>query len=186
MLKESAAECLVSCHFHLDCRGHLCGLHSHLLHTDVKRTQSKALHYEDVEDDAHVPTKDTVLRTLQNLMALAGTAQNQERSSLFHELVSSLRALRNNTLGLIVSQMMQASTWLTWQALLQCGTPGCTSVMLQTIRTLNGVSLQVDVLVYGLSLQANPDAARVQDMLSMAQYKQSKAIMYALANTVKK
>lgn len=58
--------------------------------------------------------------------------------------------------------------------------------MLQMIKTLDGVSLEVDALVYGLSLQAKPDAARVQDMLSMAQYKQSKAIMYALANTVKK
>lgn len=176
----------MSCHFHHDRRVHLCCLHSHLLHTDVKHTQGRALHYEEAEDDAHVQMKDTVLRTLQKLMALAGTAQNQERSSLFHELVSSLRALRNNTLGLVVSQMMQASTWLTWQALLQCGTPGCTSVMLQMIKTLDGVSLEVDALVYGLSLQAKPDAARVQDMLSMAQYKQSKAIMYALANTVKK
>lgn len=156
------------------------------MHTDVKHTQSKALHFEEVEDDAHVQTKDTVLRTLQKLVALAGTVQNQERTSLFNELVSSLRVVRNNTLGLIVSQMMQASTWLTWQALLQCGTPGCTSVMLQTIKTLDGVSLEVDAFVYGLSLQANPDAARLRDMLSMAQYKQSKAIMYALANTVKK
>lgn len=156
------------------------------MHTDVNHTQSKVLHYEAVEDDAHVETKDSILRILQKLMALSGTAQNQERSRLFHELVSSLRVLRNNTLGLIVSQMMQASTWLTWQALLQCGTPGCTSVMLQMVKTLDGVSLEVDGLVYGLSLQANPDAARVRDMLSMAQYKQSKAIMYALANTVKK
>lgn len=152
----------------------------------MKHTQSKVLHYEEVEDDAHAQTKDTVLRTLQKLVALAGTVQNQERTSLFHELVSSLRVVKNNTLGLIVSQMMQASTWLTWQALLQCGTPGCTSVMLQTIKTLDGVSLEVDALVYGLGLQANPDAARLRDMLSMAQYKQSKAIMYALANTVKK
>ena len=163
-----------------------CCLNSHILHTDVKHTQSKALHYEEVRDDDQVQTKDNVLRMLQKLIALAGTVQNQERSSIFYDLVSSLRVLRNNSLGLIVSQMMQASTWLTWQALLQCGTRGCTSVMLQTIKTLDGASLEVDALVYGLSLQANPDAARVQDMLSMAQYRQSKAIMYALANTVKK
>lgn len=148
--------------------------------------QRKSLSYEEVEDDAHVQLKDTVLRTLQKLMALAGTAQNQERSSLFHKLVYSLRVLRNSTLVPIVSQMMQASTWLTWQALLQCGTPGCISVMLQTIRTLDGLSLEVDVLVYGLSLQANPNAAHVRDMLSMAQYKQSKIILYALANMVKR
>lgn len=119
-------------------------------------------------------------------MALPGTDQNQSRASLFYKLVSSLRLLRNDTLSSIVTEMSHASHWLTWQALLQCGTPECTSAILQSIRTLDGVTIEVDALVYGLSLQANPDASRVRDMLSMAQYKQSKAIMYALANTVKR
>lgn len=164
------------------CRVHLCALHT--LHTDVKPTQKKLLHFEEVEDEGH--TKEAVLTTLHKLLALAGTDQGQKRSGLFHELVSSLRVLRDNNLRLTVSEMMQASTWLTWQALLQCGTPGCTSVMLQTIKTLDGASLRADALVYGLSLQANPDATLVRDMLSMAQHRQSKATMYALANTVKK
>lgn len=157
-----------------------------LVHTDVKHMHSKPLHFEEVEDDEHIQKKDTVLRTLQKLVALAGSGQYERRSSLFYELVSSLRAMRNNTLSLTISEMMQASAWLTWQALLQCGTQECTSVMLQTTKTLDGLSIEVDALVYGLGLQANPDTTRVQDMLSMAQYKQSKAIMYALANTVKK
>lgn len=117
---------------------------------------------------------------------MAGTDQGHRRSGLFHELVSSLRVLNNSTMSLTVAEMMKASTWLTWQALLQCGTPECSSVMLQTIQTLDGLSLEIDVLVYGLSLQANPDATRVRHMLSLAQSKQSKAIMYALANTVQK
>lgn len=156
------------------------------MHTDVKQMQKKQLNFEKVEDEGHIQTKETVLTTLQKLLALAGTDQHQKRNSLFHELVSSLRVLGNNTLRLTVSGMMQASTWLTWQALLQCGTPECTSIMLQTIKTSDAASLEVDALVYGLSLQANPDATRVRDMLSVAQYKQSKAIMYALANTVRK
>lgn len=139
-----------------------------------------------MEDEGHRQTKETVLTTLHKLLALAGTDQGQKRSGLFHELVSSLRVLHDNNLRLTVSEMMQASTWLTWQALLQCGTPGCASVMLQTVKTLDGASLGADALAYGLSLQANPDATLVQDMLSMAQHRQSKAIMYALANTVKK
>lgn len=152
----------------------------------MKHTLKKQLHFEEVEDEGHFQSKETVLATLQKLLALAGTDQDQKRSALFHEMVSSLRVLRNNNLRLTVSEMMQASTWLTWQALLQCGTPGCTSVMLQTIKTLEGASLEVDALVYGLSLQANPDASLVRDMLSVAQYRQSRAIMYALANTVTK
>lgn len=148
--------------------------------------QRQPLHFEDPDDKAPVQTKDAALSTLQDLVALAGTDQGQKRTSLFHKLVSSLRALRNETLSQTVTEMLDSSVWLTWQALLQCGTPECTSAILQAIRTIDGVSLEVDALVYGLSLQANPDAARVRDMLSMAQYKQSKAIMYALATTVKK
>uniref|UniRef100_A0A3B4VLD7 Apolipoprotein B n=1 Tax=Seriola dumerili TaxID=41447 RepID=A0A3B4VLD7_SERDU len=146
-------------------------------------SQSKPLHFEDPDNKAPVQTKDTVLSSLRDLVALAGTDWGQKRTSLFHKLVSSLRVLRNETLSQTVTEMIDTSGWLTYQALLQCGTPECTSAILQAIRTIDGVSLQVDALVYGLSLWANPDAVRVRDMLSMAQYKQSKAIMYALANT---
>lgn len=152
----------------------------------MNRRQSKPLHFEDPDDKAPVQTKDAVLSALRDLVALAGTDHSQKRAGLFHKLVSSLRVLRNNTLSPMVTEMLDESGWLTWQALLQCGTPECTSAILQALRTLDGVSLEVDALVYGLSLQANPDTVRVRDMLSMAQYKQSKAIMYALANTVKK
>ncbi|XP_045919657.1 apolipoprotein B-100 [Micropterus dolomieu] len=153
---------------------------------EVNPSQSKTLHFEDPDDKALVQTKDTVLSTLRDLVALADTDQGQKRTSLFHKLVSSLRVLRNETLSQTVTEMLDTSAWLTWQALFQCGTPECTSGILQAIRTTDGLSLEADALVYGLSLQANPDAARVQDMLSMAQFKQSRAIMYALANTVKK
>lgn len=153
---------------------------------DVNPSQSKPLHFEDPEDKAPDHMKDTVLSTLRDLVALPGTDQGQKRTSLFHKLVSSLRVLRNETLSQTVTEMLDISGWLTYQSLFQCGTSECTSAILQAIRTIDGVSLEVDALVYGLSLQPNPDAARVRDMLSMAQYKQSKAIMYALANTVKK
>ncbi|KAF7654321.1 hypothetical protein LDENG_00071110 [Lucifuga dentata] len=154
--------------------------------TEAKPSHSKPLHFEDPDDKAPVQTKQETLDTLRNLVDLAGTDQGHKRTSLFHKLVSSLRSLRNETLSETVTEMLDVSGFLTWQALLQCGTPECTSAILQAIRTKDGVSLEVDALVYGLSLQANPDASRVRDMLSMAQFKQSKAIMYALANTVKK
>uniref|UniRef100_A0A3Q4GQ24 Vitellogenin domain-containing protein n=1 Tax=Neolamprologus brichardi TaxID=32507 RepID=A0A3Q4GQ24_NEOBR len=144
------------------------------------------LHFEDPEDKSPVQTGDDVLTTLRELVTLAGSDQGQKRAGLFHKLVSGLRALRNETLSRAVPEMRAASGWLTWQALFQCGTSECTSAILQIIRTIDGVSLETDALVYALSLRADPDAARVRDMLSMAQYKQSKPIMYALANTVKK
>uniref|UniRef100_A0A667YKX4 Apolipoprotein B n=1 Tax=Myripristis murdjan TaxID=586833 RepID=A0A667YKX4_9TELE len=149
-------------------------------------SRSKPLHFEEPEDKAPVQMADATLSTLRDLMALAGTDQGQRRASLFHKMVSSMRALTNETLSQTVKEMLEMSGMLTWQALFQCGTPECTSAILQGIRTIDGVSLEVDALVYGLSLQANPDPHRVRDMLSMAQFKQSKAIMYALSNTVRK
>lgn len=152
----------------------------------VEHNQVKQLHFEDPDDKSPVQTQDNVLSTLRELVALAGTDQGQKRAGLFHKLVSGLRVLRNESLSRAVPEMRAISGWLTWQALFQCGTSECTSAILQIIRTIDGVSLETDALVYMLSLRADPDAAHVRDVLSMAQYKQSKAIMYALANTVKK
>lgn len=154
--------------------------------TDVNNYQNKPLHLDNPDTKAGVQTKETVLSTLQDLLALSGTDQGHERTSMFHKMVSSLRALSNETLSQTLPEMMDASGWLTWQALFQCGTPECTSAILQATRTIDGVWMEVDALVYGLSLQAGPDHAQVRDMLSMAQYRQSKAILYALSNTVKK
>uniref|UniRef100_A0A672YEF9 Apolipoprotein Ba n=1 Tax=Sphaeramia orbicularis TaxID=375764 RepID=A0A672YEF9_9TELE len=149
------------------------------------RVFGEPFHFEDPEDKAPVQTKDAALNTMRDLLALAGTDQGQKRTGLFHKLVSNLRILRNETLSQTVAEMLQSSKWLTWQALLQCGTSECTSAVLQAIRTIDGVSLEVDALVYALGLRADPDAATVRDMLSMAEYKQSRAIMYALAMTVR-
>ncbi|XP_054909551.1 apolipoprotein B-100 [Poeciliopsis prolifica] len=153
---------------------------------DADPLQAQPLHFDKPEDKTPVQMKDAVLGTLRELVALASTDQGQKRTTLFHKLVSNLRVLRNETLSQTVAEMVQVSNWLTFQALFQCGTSECTSAIMQVIWTIDGVSLEVDALVYALALQANPDAARVRDMLSMAQYKQSKAIMFALANTVRK
>ncbi|XP_028298322.1 apolipoprotein B-100 [Gouania willdenowi] len=153
---------------------------------DVNPSLKKPLYFEDPDDKAPVQDKEAVLSTMQELLALAGTDQGQKRTSLFHKLVSSMRVLKNETLSQTVTEMFKKSGWLTMQALFQCGSSECTSGILQIIRSIDGVSLEVDALIYVLSLQGNPDEAHVRDMLNMAQYKQSKAIMYALANTVVK
>lgn len=56
---------------------------------------------------------------------------------------------------------------------------------MQILRTSDESVREVDAVVYALSLLPQASPQRVRDMLSMAQNKQSKAIMYALANTVK-
>jgi len=153
--------------------------------TEVQAWRASPLHFQEAEDKAPVQTKDSVLRTLEDLKELAGTSQGQRRAELFYKLVSVLRGLRNETLSTALPEMLDTSAVLTWQALLQCGSAECTSAILQALRAVGGRSLEMDALVYGLSLQGNIDARRVRDMLSMAKFRQSKAIMYALANTVR-
>ncbi|KAE8286764.1 Apolipoprotein B-100 [Larimichthys crocea] len=82
--------------------------------------------------------------------------------------------------------MMDMSMSLSWQALAQCGTPECTSAMLKVLRTFDESSLEVDAIVYALGLMPNPSRLMVKDMLAMAQNKQSRPIMYALSNAVRK
>uniref|UniRef100_A0A8C6UPJ7 Vitellogenin domain-containing protein n=1 Tax=Neogobius melanostomus TaxID=47308 RepID=A0A8C6UPJ7_9GOBI len=90
-----------------------------------------------------VQTKDAAVNILSELLALAGTDQGQKRTSLFHKLVSTMRALRNETLSETVTAMLDMSTWVTWQALFQCGTSECMSAMLQSIWKIDGLSSEV-------------------------------------------
>ncbi|XP_026174369.1 apolipoprotein B-100-like [Mastacembelus armatus] len=141
----------------------------------------------DVADDkSPVQTKDAAIATMQQLNKLAQAAQGEERASLFHKLVSELRGLKADVLGPATSEMMVLSSSLAWQALVQCGTPECTSAILQVLRTFDEGALEVDAVVYALGLLPDPSRLMVKDLLEMAQYKQSKPIMYALSNAVRK
>ncbi|KAI4802408.1 hypothetical protein KUCAC02_020245 [Chaenocephalus aceratus] len=138
------------------------------------------------DDKSPVQTKDAVIATMQQLNTLSQTTDGEERASLFHKLVSELRGLKVDVLGSATVEMMDMSAPLAWQALAQCGTPECTSAMLKVLRTFDDAALEVDASVYALGLLHNPSSLMVKDMLAMAQYKQSKPIMYALSNAVRK
>lgn len=141
---------------------------------------------EDVEDKLPIQSKDDVLATMNELNTLTSSGKSQQRASLFHKLVSEVRGFKNETLSGAADEMIKVSEWLTWQALFQCGTDECTSAILQILRTFDETAIEVDAMVYALGLLPQASPQRVRDMLSMAQNKPSKAIMYALANTVKR
>ncbi|XP_066530178.1 apolipoprotein B-100 [Hoplias malabaricus] len=149
-------------------------------------TLVRKLFPEEVEDKSFTQTYQDVLTSMKNLNDLTRLGRNQERARLFQKLVSQIRGMRNKTLSSAVEEMMEVSTWLTWQALFQCGTSECTSAILQVLRGFEGPAKEVDVVVYALGLMPQASPQRLRDMLSMAQHNPSKAIMYALANTVKK
>ncbi|XP_029352750.1 apolipoprotein B-100-like [Echeneis naucrates] len=153
---------------------------------DLKNNNRKFLSMDAADEKSPMQNKEAVIATMQQLNTLSQTTQGEERASLFYKLVSELRGLNADILGSVTEEMMDMSTSLTWQALAQCGTPECTSAILKVLRTFDESALEVDAAVYALGLLPNPSRLLVKDMLAMAQYKQSKPIMYALSNAVRK
>ena len=145
-----------------------------------------SLHMEATEDKAIIQTKEAVLASLRELSTLAQETEGQRRASIFHKLVTELRGLNYEVLTTSTPEMMELSSSLTWQALAQCGTPECTSAILSILRTFEPEAIEVDAVVYSMGLLPSPSAILLKDMLLMAQYKQSKPIMFALSNVVRK
>ncbi|KAJ8377729.1 hypothetical protein AAFF_G00254020 [Aldrovandia affinis] len=120
----------------------------------------KALHTEAVEDKAPAQTKDAVLATLTELSTLSQTELGKRRAHLFQKLVTEIRGLKIEALSAAVPEMI--------------------------LRTKDKSALEVDAAVYVMGLMPNPNNHLVQDMLSMAQHKPSKAILYGLSNVVRR
>uniref|UniRef100_A0A667ZJC5 Vitellogenin domain-containing protein n=1 Tax=Myripristis murdjan TaxID=586833 RepID=A0A667ZJC5_9TELE len=145
----------------------------------------KGLHMEAAEDKSAIQDKDAGLALLRELASLPET-EGDRRANLFHKLVTMVRGMKAETLSPIIPEAIQVSRALTFQVLAQCGTPECSSAIMQILRTFDSSSLEVDASVFAMGLVSNPSALLINDMLEMAKYKSSKPIMYALSNVVKR
>ncbi|XP_029451856.1 apolipoprotein B-100 [Rhinatrema bivittatum] len=136
--------------------------------------------------DSKFPFKngDVILKSLQELQKLSVSEQNQQRASLFHQFVTGLRGLHNDTLSSLVPRLIETSSPITLQALVQCGTLECISAILQIMRTGSISPVVVDVVTYTLGLLPSPCNKRLREVFNMAQYQQSRAAFYALSHTV--
>jgi len=153
---------------------------------DHNEANVKFLPMEVAEDKAPVQGKDAAIATLRELINLGQTNQGHQRASTFQRLVSELRGLKRDILNPAAEEMMTMNTALTWQALMQCGTPECSSAMLALLRTFELPAFEADVAAYILGLLPNPSRLLVKDMLLMAQNHKSKPSMYGLSNVVRK
>lgn len=138
-----------------------------------------------VEDKSAIQDKDAGLNLLRELASLPET-DGEKRAHLFHVLVSMVRGMKTETLSPAIPEALEVSSALTYQVLAQCGTPECSSAIMQIFRTFDTSSLEVDAGVFAMGLVSNPSALLINDMLEMAKYKPSKPIMYALSNVVKR
>ncbi|XP_071018728.1 apolipoprotein B-100-like [Oncorhynchus clarkii lewisi] len=143
----------------------------------------KGLPMEAAEDKSVVQGKDAPLAVLRELTTLSN---GEKRAHLFQQLVSMVRGMKAETLSPAIPEALKVSGPLTYQVLAQCGTSECSSAIMQILRTFDNSAFEVDAIVFAMGLVPNPSALLVNDMLAMARYKQSKPILYALSNVVKR
>lgn len=140
---------------------------------------------ESVEEKSTVQNKDDLLSLLRDLAEL-DEINGEKRAHLFRQLVTVVRGMTTKALRSAVPEAIAVSRVLTYQVLAQCGTPECSSAIMQILRTFGTSSLEVDAGTFAVAFVSNPSTLLISDMLEMAKYKPSKAIMYALSNVVKR
>ncbi|KAF3849977.1 hypothetical protein F7725_019696 [Dissostichus mawsoni] len=123
-----------------------------------------------LEDKSAIQDKDAGLNLLRELASLPET-DGEKRAHLFHVLVSMVRGMKTETLSPAIPEALEVSSALTYQVLAQCGTPECSSAIMQIFRTFDTSSLEVDAGVFAMGLVSNPSALLINDMLEMAKYK---------------
>uniref|UniRef100_A0A3B4AT09 Vitellogenin domain-containing protein n=1 Tax=Periophthalmus magnuspinnatus TaxID=409849 RepID=A0A3B4AT09_9GOBI len=123
----------------------------------------------------------TIVYKIYELVLLGDLNKDETRAPLFRRLVLELRGLRADTARDVAVEMFELSERVTVQALLQCGTPECLSALLKVLKPY-----PMDAVVMGLGMLPNPSRQLLADLLEMAKYKQSKAVMYALGNVAVK
>ncbi|KAJ0061151.1 hypothetical protein NL108_008834, partial [Boleophthalmus pectinirostris] len=143
----------------------------------------KDLSVDMVEDRTMTQDRDAGLELLRKLAALP-ESEGETRAHLFHKLVLMVRGMKLDTLSPALPEAMEISPMLTYQVLAQCGTPECSSVIMELLRSRPTSGPEVDAFVYALGLVSNPSPVLINDMLQMAQQRPSKPVLYALSNVV--
>ncbi|XP_072913085.1 apolipoprotein B-100 isoform X2 [Hemitrygon akajei] len=149
-------------------------------------TIKKELTMEHVDD--RVQSADSVLLALQKLSTISEDGQRQQRANLFQMLVAELRKLDGKTLETALPDLlkMEKPRTLTFQALLQCGTPECFGAIIQMLQSKNVPELLADAVTYSVGLMASPSEDRIRAILNMAKVRQTRGMFYALSHTVRR
>ncbi|XP_058235125.1 apolipoprotein Bb, tandem duplicate 1 isoform X2 [Hemibagrus wyckioides] len=150
------------------------------------KANMKTLHLDESVDMSPSQDKNAILAVLRELSGLSHTNNGQKRAHLAYKLVAVMRKMNADTLSAALPEALEISPSLTYQALFQCGTPECSSTMMQVLRTFKSSSTEIDAAVYAMGMVPNPSRVLVKEMLEMAKFKPSKLIYYATSNAVRR
>ncbi|KAL6051515.1 hypothetical protein STEG23_011320 [Scotinomys teguina] len=147
-------------------------------------TLQVGLAFESTKSTSPPKQADAVLNTLQELKRLSVSEQNAQRANLFNKLVTELRGLSDEAITSLLPQLIEVSSPITLQALVQCGQPQCYTHILQWLKTEKAHPLLVDIATYLVALMPNPSPQRLRAIANTAKEQQSRATLYALSHVV--
>ncbi|XP_037384351.2 apolipoprotein B-100 [Talpa occidentalis] len=147
-------------------------------------TQEVGLAFESTKSTSPPKQAEAVVKTLQELQKLHVTEQNSQRANLFHKLVAELRSLDDEAVTSLLPKLIEASSPITLQALIQCGQPQCYTHILRWLKSAKVNPLLIDVVTYLVALIPEPSAQRLREIFNTAKEQQSRATLYALARVV--
>ncbi|KAB0402813.1 hypothetical protein E2I00_014757 [Balaenoptera physalus] len=146
--------------------------------------EAVGLAFESTKSTSPPKQAEAIVKTLQELQKLHVSEQNAQRANLFHKLVTELRALSNEAVTSLLPKLIEVSSPITLQALIQCGQPQCYTHILQWLKSEKANPLLIDVVTYLVALIPKPSAERLRAVFNMAKEQQSRATFYALSHVI--
>uniref|UniRef100_A0A8C9PG79 Vitellogenin domain-containing protein n=1 Tax=Spermophilus dauricus TaxID=99837 RepID=A0A8C9PG79_SPEDA len=147
-------------------------------------TEKVGLAFESTKSTLPPKQAEAVLTTLQELEKLSISEQNAQRANLFKKLVTELRGLNEEAVKSLLPQLIEVSSPITLQALVQCGQPQCYTHILQWLKSEKAHPLLIDVVTYLVALIPEPSTQRLREIFNTAREQQSRATLYALSHVV--
>ncbi|XP_032149890.1 apolipoprotein B-100 [Sapajus apella] len=142
------------------------------------------LAFESTKSTSPPKQAEAVLKTLQELKKLTVSEQNSQRANLFNMLVTELRGLSDEAVTSLLPQLIEVSSPITLQALVQCGRPQCYTHILQWLSSVHANPLLIDVVTYLVALIPEPSAQQLREIFNTARAQRSRATLYALSHVV--
>ncbi|XP_044519221.1 apolipoprotein B-100, partial [Gracilinanus agilis] len=152
---------------------------------DEAASQTAGLAVESTQ--ALAPPKqegETLVKTLQDMQKLSASGQNEARANLFSSLVRGLRGLREDAVTSLLPKLLEVSSPVTLQALVQCGQPQCYTHILRWLKSEKANPVLVDAASYVVALLPSPSAQTLQDIFRAARERPSRVTLYALSHAV--
>ncbi|ELV11105.1 Apolipoprotein B-100 [Tupaia chinensis] len=142
------------------------------------------LTFESTKSTSPPKQAEAAVKTLQELKKLSVSEQNAQRANLFNKLVTELRGLSNEAVTSLLPKLIEVSSPITLQALVQCGQPQCYTNILQWLKSERANPLLIDAVTYLVALIPEPSVQRLREIFNMAKEQRSRATLYALSHVV--